>query len=130
MLITARHEDERVRHQEEAAAKRAATDDERRKRVMAALRREEEARRRAEEAFAKVQEEKERQLAEALRRKTQFSKRCGGGFIINFKPEPKDEEEEVGHVADEAQEAWGERRGGGAGSKGRRLELSEAVDDG
>ena len=129
MLITARREDERVRHQEEAAAKRAAQDDERRKRVMAALRREEEARRRAEEAFAKVQEEKERQLAETLRRKTQFSKRCGGGFIINFKPEPKDEKEEVGHVVDEAQEAWGERRGGGAGSKGRRLELSEAVDD-
>ena len=119
LVAAAKREDERLRRQEEAATKRAAQEEAKRKHIMAALRREEDTRRRAEEAMAKVQAEKERQLAEALRRKTQFSKRTGGGFVVSFKPEPKEEKEEVCAKAGGVEEAWGSRNS-------RRLDLTEA----
>ena len=125
---TARREDERLARQEEAARRRASQEEEKRKRIMAALRREEDTRRRAAEAMAMVQAEKERQLAEAAKRKLQFSKRTGGGFVVNFKPEPKEEEEAVQKGSDTVRDAWAERRAGAAGSR-RRPDLTEALDD-
>ena len=64
----------------------------------AALRREEETRKRAAEAIKAMQAEKEAQLAEKMKRKHSLQKRCGGGFVVNFKPPQVDyvgESEEV-----------------------------------
>ena len=79
--------------------------------------------------LAEVQAEKERQLAEALKRKQTLSKRCGGGFVVNFKPP------QVQNLVEETEEPT--LRTSGTGSKGnkgeasgsRRLELTEQVED-
>lgn len=119
--------DEREQRAAEAAARRAAMEEERRRRIMAALKREEETRRRAEAALAEVQAEKERQLAEALQRKVQFSKRTGGGFVVQFKPSPEEREEAQAPPRGGAT-AWGEGAGGAAHAA-RRKDLAEKVDD-
>ena len=48
-----------------------------------------------------------------------FAKRTGGGFVVNFKPEPADEPEEVKH-------AWG-GGGGGEGSASAHANLAELL---
>ena len=53
---------------------------------MAQLKAEEETRRRAEAALKAVREEKARQAEEANRQKM-WSKRTGGGFVVNFAKE-------------------------------------------
>ena len=62
--------------------------EEKRKRIMMQLKNEEETRRRAEAALKTVREVKRRQTEEANRQKM-WSKRTGGGFVVNFaKTEP------------------------------------------
>ena len=127
LVAAARREDEKLRKAREATEKRERQEEEKKRKIIAALQREEDTRKRAAAVLAEVQAEKERQLAEALKRKQTLSKRCGGGFVINFKPP------QVQNLMDETEEP-ARRASTGSKSKGeaggsRRLELTEQVED-
>lgn len=129
LVAAAKREDAKLRKAQEAAEKRERKEEEKKRKIIAALKREEETRKRAAAVLAEVQAEKERQLAEALKRKSSFSKRCGGGFVVNFKPP------QVQNLVEETEEpsmvGGGLARGMAGGNAGgsRRLELTEAVED-
>ena len=95
LLRQAKKEDEKARKLAAQAAKKEMQEEEKRRRIVAALRREKETKERAEAALKAVLDEKQRQLEEAERRKKSWSKRTGGGFVVNFRANDGTKVEEV-----------------------------------